>query len=66
VSCKRSFAGRSSDALDEEQARISLLALLEQNIEAVAVALSRFFKDPAYGRRVRELSGRRRRGSGRG
>jgi N-methylhydantoinase A len=42
-------------ALDEEQARISLLALLEQDIGAVAVALLRFFKDPAHDRRDREL-----------
>ena len=42
-------------ALDEEQARISLLALLEQDIGAVAVALLWFFKDPAHDRRAREL-----------
>jgi Hydantoinase/oxoprolinase N-terminal region len=42
-------------ALDQEQARISLLALLEQEIEAVTVALLRLFKNPAHERRVREL-----------
>jgi N-methylhydantoinase A len=44
-------------ALNQEQARISLLAPLEQDIEAMAVALLRFFKNPAHERRVRELIG---------
>lgn len=42
-------------ALDEEQARSSLLALLEQDIEAVAVALLWSFRNPAHERRIREL-----------
>jgi N-methylhydantoinase A/oxoprolinase/acetone carboxylase beta subunit len=41
--------------LPSTRARISLLALLEQDIEAVAVALLWFFKNPAHDSRVREL-----------
>ena len=41
--------------LDEDQARQALCGLLEQDIEAVAVALLWAFKNPAHERRIREL-----------
>ncbi len=41
--------------LDEEQARSALRALLDQDVEAIAVALMWSFRNPAHERRIREL-----------
>jgi N-methylhydantoinase A len=41
--------------LDEQQARSALRSLLDQDIEAVAVALMWSFRNPAHERRIREL-----------